>query len=97
MCIFNFIFDLEKNAQEIKYTSMKKVLVLICYHLGLWGILGFFATLILGFIACCTNLSEVIFYVLLGIFAVIGVSATTYCISKSCTKSDFKIHLKGDV
>ena len=92
MCIFNFNFDLETEYSKIKYTSMKKVIVLTCYHLGLWGIFGFFATLILGFIACCANLSDTFFYVSLGIFAAIGIGVTTYCISRNCTKSDFRFH-----
>ncbi len=92
MCIFSFNFDLEAEYSKIKYTSMKKVLVLTCYHLGLWGILGFFATLVLGFIAYRTNLSETIFYLSLGIFAAIGIGVTTYCISRNCTKSDFRLH-----
>ena len=65
---------------------MKKLLVLLCYHLGLWGILGFFATLFLGFLSCCAHLSENIFYGFLIAFAVIGVVATTFCVSKGCKK-----------
>ncbi len=65
---------------------MKKVFVLICYNLGLWGILGFFATLILGFLACCANLSENVFYGLLIGFAVIGISASLVCVSRGCKK-----------
>ncbi len=65
---------------------MKKILVLICYNLGLWGILGFFATLFLGFLSCCANLSENIFYGFLIAFAVIGVAATSFCVSRGCKK-----------
>ena len=63
----------------------------MCYHFGLWGILGFFATITLGFITYRANLSVEIFYVLLGIFAVTGISASTYCILRKCTKSDFML------
>lgn len=66
---------------------MKKVLVLLCYNLGLWGILGFFATLFLGFLSCCTNLSENIFFGFLIAFAVIGISASVCCIARGCKKS----------
>ena len=65
---------------------MKKVLVLICYNLGLWGILGFFATLFLGFLSCCANLSENIFYAFLALYAVIGLAATTFCVWRGCKK-----------
>lgn len=66
---------------------MKRAFVLICYNLGLWGILGFFATLFLGFLACCTNLSESVFYVSLAIFALVGVTATGICVSRGCKKT----------
>jgi len=65
---------------------MKKPLVLICYNLGLWGLLGFFATLILGFLSCCANLSKNIFFGFLIVFAVIGIAATIYCVSRGCKK-----------
>ena len=66
---------------------MKKILVLICYNLGLWGILGFFATLFLGFLSCCANLSENVFYGFLIGFAVLGIAATTICVSRGCKKA----------
>ncbi|WP_347839814.1 hypothetical protein [uncultured Draconibacterium sp.] len=65
---------------------MKKALVLVCYNLGLWGILGFFATLILGFLSCCANLSENVFFGFLAFFAVSGIVASAYCVSKGCRK-----------
>ncbi|MCY1720612.1 hypothetical protein OU798_09680 [Prolixibacteraceae bacterium Z1-6] len=65
---------------------MKKTIVLICYHLGLWGFLGFLVTLILGFLACCANLPASVFYIFLAIFAVVGVTATTICVSRGCKK-----------
>jgi hypothetical protein len=65
---------------------MKKVLVLICYNLGLWGILGFFATLLLGFLACCANLSENIFYGSLIAFALVGIITSAICVSRGCKK-----------
>jgi hypothetical protein len=51
---------------------MKKVFVSICYNLGLWGIFGFFATIILGFLACCANLSQSVFFGSLIVFATVG-------------------------
>ncbi|WP_297087198.1 hypothetical protein [uncultured Draconibacterium sp.] len=65
---------------------MKKALVLVCYNLGLWGILGFFATLILGFLSCCANLSENVFFGFLAFFAVSGIVASAVCVSKGCRK-----------
>jgi len=67
---------------------MKKILAIICYHLGLWGILGFFATLILGFISCCANLSHFFFYGALILFATVGITATTICVSRKCKKAE---------
>ena len=68
---------------------MNKVFVLMCYYLGLWGFTGFLVTLIIGFVACCTNMPTVTYYILLGMFAIIGISATVYCIFKKCKKTDF--------
>jgi hypothetical protein len=65
---------------------MKKMLVLVCYNFGLWGILGFFATLILGFLSCCANLSENVFYGSLIIFAVTGIIISSICVSRGCKK-----------
>ena len=69
--------------------AMKKVLILMCYHLGLWGFMGFLVTLLFGFFACCTNMSSVTFYILLVLFAIIGITTTAYCIIKKCKKTDF--------
>lgn len=65
---------------------MKKILVLVCYNLGLWGILGFFATLILGFLSCCANLSENVFYGSLALFALTGIVASSICVARGCKK-----------
>ncbi len=65
---------------------MKKIPGLLCYHLGLWGILGFFITLLFGFIACCANLSENVFFTSLFIFAIIGITATILCVTRGCKK-----------
>ncbi|QIA06746.1 hypothetical protein [Draconibacterium halophilum] len=65
---------------------MNKLLTLACYNLGLWGILGFFATIILGFVTCCANLSSTVFYTALIVFASIGLAATTICVVRGCKK-----------
>lgn len=67
---------------------MKKAFVLICYNLGLWGVLGFFATLLLGFISCCANLSANMFYGLLILFAAVGITATSICVTRGCKKAE---------
>ncbi|MCK3683548.1 hypothetical protein [Maribellus sp. YY47] len=66
---------------------MKKIFVLTCYNLALWGILGFFATLLLGFLSCCAHLSENFFYGFLVIFALVGLIATSFCVSRGCKKA----------
>ena len=65
---------------------MKKALVLICFHLGLWGVLGFFATLLLGMASCYAHVPESVFLILLGIFAVVGISASVVCTMRRCAK-----------
>lgn len=65
---------------------MKRAFVLICYHLGLWGILGFFATLFLGFLSCCANLPQNIFYGVLVAFAILGITVTAICVSRGCKR-----------
>ncbi len=65
---------------------MNKIVTLICYNLGLWGILGFFVTILLGFLACCANLSSTVFYTALIVFAIIGLTSTTICVTRGCKK-----------
>lgn len=65
---------------------MNKIVTLICYNLGLWGILGFFATIILGFLSCCANLPSQVFYISLILFAAIGLVTTTICVARGCKK-----------
>lgn len=66
--------------------TMKKELFLICYNLSLWGILGFFATLFLGFLSCCANLSPDYFYGSLIVFAITGITISTICVIRGCKK-----------
>lgn len=65
---------------------MKKIFVLICYNLGVWGLLGFFATLIFGFLACCANLSQNVFYGALIAFAIISLTATSIFVTREYKK-----------
>ena len=67
---------------------MKKTILLICYNLGMWGLLGFFATLIFGFIACCFNLTDKIFYISLFVFAITGIIISVICIIRGCKKKN---------
>ncbi len=68
---------------------MEKTLLLICYNLSLWGILGFFATIVLGFLTCCAGLSQNIFFGALIIFAIVGITMTAVCVSRGCKKLNF--------
>ena len=68
---------------------MKKIVILICYHLSIWGILGFFATLLFGFLACCIGLPKEHFYISLIVFAIIGVTLTSICVARGCKKADW--------
>ena len=65
---------------------MKKELFLLGYNLSIWGILGFYATLLFGFLTCCANLSNDFFYGSLTVFAIIGTVVTTFCFIKGCKK-----------
>ena len=65
---------------------MKKIFVLLGYNLGLWGLFGFFVTLFFGFLACCTNLSENIFYGFLIVFGLTGLTVTCVCVLRGCKK-----------
>lgn len=65
---------------------MKKVPVVFCFYLGIWGILGFIVTLFLGFISCYTKITEPAFFILLGIFAMVGIAASIICTRRSCFK-----------
>ena len=65
---------------------MKKIFVLGCFYLGLWGILGFFATIILSFFSCCAELSQEIYFGALIVFAVLGIVMTCRSVSKECKK-----------
>ena len=65
---------------------MNKVLILSGFYLGMWGVLGFFITLILGFIYTLTGWSHVSYFVLLVLFALFGIAMTCRSVSKCCKK-----------
>lgn len=65
---------------------MKRIVLLTCYHLTLWGILGFFATLLFGFLTCCAGLPKEYFYISLFVFAAAGVTTTSICVARDCKK-----------
>ncbi|WP_346856015.1 hypothetical protein [uncultured Draconibacterium sp.] len=66
----------------VKIFIMKKVLLIALLNLELWGILGFFATIILSFLSCCFGLSKETFLFSLAVFAAIGVTMTFKSILK---------------
>lgn len=63
---------------------MKKAIILTCYYLGLWGIMGFLFTLVLGFISYNFGFSEKIFLGILVAFAVTGVTISLICMKRDC-------------
>lgn len=68
---------------------MKKVIVLIGIYLGLWGILGFFATIILGFLSCCIGLSQEIYFGALISFMIVAIIMICHSVLK-CSKRPIK-------
>lgn len=67
---------------------MKKTVGLACIYLGLWGFLGFVATIILGFLSCCAGLPEEIFFTALAVFAIVAIGMTCRSVSKQCKCRD---------
>jgi len=65
---------------------MKNIFVLSCFYLGVWGVLGFFATILLGFLFCCAGLSQEIYFGALIAFALLGIGMTYRSVSKECKK-----------
>ncbi len=65
---------------------MKQIIFLTGFHLCFWGFLGFLATLLFGFIACCAGFSADIFFASLMIFAATGITVSAICISRRCKK-----------
>ncbi len=65
---------------------MKKTLTLICFYLGLWGVLGFLATIAMGFLICCMGWSRNLYYILLVLVALFGIVMTCRSVYKCCSK-----------
>ena len=55
---------------------MKKSFLIAAVNLGLWGVLGFFATIILSFLSCCIGISKEGYMISLGIFAFTAITMT---------------------
>lgn len=63
---------------------MGKAIYLLGFYIGLWGILGFLATILFGFIACCLNIDPLIYFTVLASFAAIGIVSIAICITRKC-------------
>lgn len=67
---------------------MKKILIIYLYYLGLWGLFGFFFTLIMGFLFCCFNFSQTFFYISLLIFLINSIICSYICVNKNYKKTN---------
>jgi len=63
---------------------MGKAIYLLGFYIGLWGIIGFLATIFFGFLACCMNIGPVIYYGILILFAITGIVSTAFCVTRKC-------------
>ena len=63
---------------------MKKTVGLTCFYLGLWGFIGFIATIILSFLSCCAGIPKEIYFVSLFLFALVAIVMTCRSVSKEC-------------
>ncbi|HKJ43670.1 MAG TPA: hypothetical protein VKA27_16350 [Sunxiuqinia sp.] len=70
---------------------MKNVVLLVFFYLGLWGVLGFFATILLGFLSCCAGLSEEIYFGALISFAIVAVVMTCRSVAKCRKHKDLSV------
>lgn len=67
---------------------MKKIILLTCIYLGIWGFAGFLFTLIAGFLICCANLPKSVFTFALWGFALFSIIAVGYCVTGVCKKHE---------
>lgn len=74
---------------------MKKLILLIVFYLGMWGILGFFATITLSFLACCIGVSEEFYVTSLVIFGILAVAFTAYSVVRKFLSSGQKSSING--
>ena len=72
----------------IKKKKMKKIILLTCIYLGIWGFAGFLFTLTAGFLICCANLPKSVFTFTLWGFAVIAIIAVGYGVSGGCKRQE---------
>jgi len=67
---------------------MKKIILLTCIYLGVWGFAGFLFTLLAGFLICCANLPKSVFFFTLSIFGVLALIATALGVTRVCKKHE---------
>jgi len=65
---------------------MNKLFTLTCFYAGVWGVLGFLVTIILGALFCCAGWSHTFYIPLLVLFALIGVVMIWRSVSKCCQR-----------
>ncbi|RKD91870.1 hypothetical protein BC643_2238 [Mangrovibacterium diazotrophicum] len=63
---------------------MNKLFTLTCFYAGVWGILGFLVTIILGALFCCAGWSQAFYIPLLVLFALVGIAMIWRSVSKCC-------------
>lgn len=66
---------------------MKKLMLLGCFYLGIWGFGGFILTLLLGFLSCCFGLSVTVYYGALIVYALVAVAMSASSVYKECNPS----------
>ncbi len=59
---------------------MKNLILLIVFYLEIWGILGFFVTITLSFLACCIGLSKEFYVTSLVVFGILALAFTAYSV-----------------
>jgi len=63
---------------------MNKLFTLTCFYAGIWGVLGFLVTIVLGAVFCCAGWSPTLFIPLLVLFALIGLAMIWRSVYKCC-------------
>ena len=66
--------------------KLNKILFIACFHAGIWGMFGFFMTLLFGFLASIAGLAVDFFYYSLVAFAITGIVIGLYCVLRCCKK-----------
>lgn len=65
---------------------MNKLFTLTCFYAGVWGALGFLATIVLGAVFCCAGWSQAWYIPVLILFALIGSVMIWRSVSKCCQR-----------